>query len=109
MARLQHKIALITGGESGIGLATARLFVSEGAKVHLVGIDEAKLQVAANELGDENALASVADVTDEDAVKATLASGVDRYGHFDVLFSRGNELNATDAISELAATLVSLA
>ena len=43
MARMQDKIALITGGESGIGLATARLFVSEGAKVHLVGIDEAKL------------------------------------------------------------------
>ena len=43
MARLQDKVALITGGESGIGLATARLFVSEGANVHLVGIDDPKL------------------------------------------------------------------
>src|SRR3954467_2462427 len=87
MARLAEKVALITGGESGIGLATARLFVAEGAKVHLVGIDEAKLQVAAGEVGDENALATAADVADEDAVKAAVAAGVDRYGHFDVLFS----------------------
>ena len=46
MARLADKVALITGGESGIGLATARLFVSEGARVHLVGLDSEKLAVA---------------------------------------------------------------
>ena len=40
MARLPDKVALITGGESGIGLATARLFVAEGARVHLVGLDD---------------------------------------------------------------------
>ena len=79
MARMQDKVALITGGEGEIGLATARLFVSEGARVHLVGIDEARLEVAGDELGEENALASVADVTDEAAVKAAIAAGVDRY------------------------------
>jgi NADP-dependent 3-hydroxy acid dehydrogenase YdfG len=68
MAQLADKVALITGGESGIGLATARLFVSEGARVHLVGIDEAKLQDAVRGLGDEHALSTVADVTDEAAV-----------------------------------------
>ena len=52
MARLPDKVALITGGESGIGLATARLFVAEGARVHLLGLDEAKLAAAAEELGD---------------------------------------------------------
>jgi NADP-dependent 3-hydroxy acid dehydrogenase YdfG len=51
MARLEDKVALITGGESAIGLATARLFVAEGARVHLVGIDEAKLEAATEELG----------------------------------------------------------
>jgi len=55
MARLAEKVALITGGESGIGLATARLFVSEGARVHLVGIDEAKLEAAVRELGSDHA------------------------------------------------------
>jgi NAD(P)-dependent dehydrogenase (short-subunit alcohol dehydrogenase family) len=87
MDRLRDKVALITGGESGIGLATARLFVLEGARVHLVGIDEAKLSAAADELGHDNALSSVADVTDEDAVRDAVAAGVDRYGRFDVVVS----------------------
>ena len=84
MGRLDDKVALITGGESGIGLATARLFVAEGAKVHLVGIDEEKLRDAADELGGSSA---VADVTDEAAVERAIAAGVERHGRFDVLFS----------------------
>ena len=100
MARMQDKVALITGGEGEIGLATARLFVSEGARVHLVGIDEARLEVAGDELGDENALASVADVTDEAAVKAAIAAGVDRYGRFDVLFSNAGISGAVAPIAD---------
>jgi NAD(P)-dependent dehydrogenase (short-subunit alcohol dehydrogenase family) len=84
MGRLDDKVALITGGESGIGLATARLFVAEGAKVHLVGIDEDKLRAAADDLGGSSA---VADVTDEAAVERAVAAGVERHGRFDVLFS----------------------
>ena len=62
-ARLDGKVALITGGESGIGLATARLFASEGASLHIAGIDASAL--SAVEL---DCLTSVADVTSEDAV-----------------------------------------
>ena len=87
MPRLHEKVVLITGGESGIGLATARLFVSEGAKVHLVGIDETKLGAAVDELGPANAFSAVADVTDEAAVEGAVAAGVDRYGRFDVVVS----------------------
>jgi NAD(P)-dependent dehydrogenase (short-subunit alcohol dehydrogenase family) len=84
MPRLIDKVALITGGESGIGLATARLFAAEGAHLHLVGIDEDRLADAAREL---DALTSVADVTDEDAVRRAVSEGVERYGRYDVLFS----------------------
>ena len=61
--RLANKTASITGGNSGIGPATARLFVAEGAKVVITGRNQATLDAAATELG-PNALAVVADATD---------------------------------------------
>jgi NAD(P)-dependent dehydrogenase (short-subunit alcohol dehydrogenase family) len=100
MARLQDKVALITGGESGIGLAAARLFVAEGASVHLVGIDETKLSAAVDELGHERALRSIADVTDEDAVGRAVAAGVDRYGRFDVVVSNAGISGAVAEITD---------
>jgi NAD(P)-dependent dehydrogenase (short-subunit alcohol dehydrogenase family) len=100
MARLQDKVALITGGESGIGLATARLFVSEGARVHIVGIDDEKLAAAVDELGEDAALASAADVSDEDAVGRAIAEGVDRFGRLDVVFSNAGVSGAIVPIVE---------
>lgn len=87
MGQLQDKVALITGGESGIGLAAAKLFVAEGAKVVLVGVAEDGLTSAVDELGAENAVSAVADVTDEDAVAAAVSAGVERFGNLDVVFS----------------------
>ncbi len=51
--KLSNKIALVTGGTSGIGLAAAELFRQEGAKVVVVGIDEDRLKAAAAALGDD--------------------------------------------------------
>lgn len=84
---LDGKVALITGGESGIGLAAAALFVERGARVHLVGIGEPELEVAVKELGPDRAMGSIADVTDEAAVQAAVGAGVAHYGGYDIVFS----------------------
>src|SRR5580704_11802451 len=51
MGKLEGKIALVTGGNSGIGLATAKQFVREGAYVFITGRREAELDAAAKEIG----------------------------------------------------------
>jgi len=53
MSKMQDKVAVITGGNSGIGLATAKVFVRDGAKVALFGRDADTLDAAIAELGHE--------------------------------------------------------
>ncbi|SDS05428.1 SDR family oxidoreductase [Bradyrhizobium canariense] len=84
--RLANKTALITGGNSGIGLATARLFVKEGAKVTITGRNQATLEAAAKELG-PNAFAVVADATDVAATDAAIKRGVEKFGKLDIVFA----------------------
>ena len=64
--KLKGQTALITGGNSGIGLATARLFVAAGARVAITGRNNTTLDAAAKELG-QNALTFRADVLDSKA------------------------------------------
>ncbi len=102
--RLLGKVAVITGGNTGIGLATTRLFAAEGARV-----------VAAS-LGDDDALAGVSnaiftttDVTDPESVRSMVATAVNLFGSIDVLFcnsgySRPGSVLSTDA-AEWAQTL----
>jgi NAD(P)-dependent dehydrogenase (short-subunit alcohol dehydrogenase family) len=84
--RLQGKAAIITGGEGSIGMATARAFVAEGARVSLVGIGADALRAGAASLG-TSATWAVADVTDPVAVKAAIAAAADRFGRLDVVVS----------------------
>ncbi|RZP02901.1 MAG: SDR family oxidoreductase [Gammaproteobacteria bacterium] len=84
--RLKDKVALITGGTSGIGAETARLFISEGAKVIISGRSEEKGSKLANELGD-NARYCVSDVTKEDDIKEAVKFTTDSYGKLDILFN----------------------
>jgi NAD(P)-dependent dehydrogenase (short-subunit alcohol dehydrogenase family) len=84
--RLRNKTALITGGNSGIGLATAKLFIAEGARVAITGRNQATLQAAAQELG-PNAIALQADATDVAATEQAVAEAAARLGRLDILFA----------------------
>jgi len=100
MARLEEKVALITGGESGIGLATARLFVAEGARVHLAGLAKDRLEAAAAGLGPAAASWSVTDVTEEDQVADALRQAAGRFGRLDVLVSNAGIAGDRGLITE---------
>ena len=86
--RFTDKIAIITGAASGIGLATAKRFAQEGARVVVADLDRDKAEAAANEVkqaGAPDAWASGCDVSCEDDVKATVAGAMSRYGRLDLV------------------------
>jgi NAD(P)-dependent dehydrogenase (short-subunit alcohol dehydrogenase family) len=98
MCRLEGKVALITGGASGIGLATAREFKAAGAKLAIADISDAA--GIAREL---DAIAIRVDVTDSDQVEAMVQKTVHQYGRIDVFFNNaGIERHAPLASMDLA-------
>jgi len=86
MGKLQNKVALITGGTSGIGAETARLFISEGAKVVISGRSEEKGTKLAEVLG-ENATYCLSDITKEEDIKNAISYTTDTFGNLDILFN----------------------
>ncbi|MCA3279476.1 MAG: glucose 1-dehydrogenase [Roseomonas sp.] len=86
---LQGKVALVTGGASGIGRATALAFAREGARVAVADLleDTAQRTVAEITAMGGQALAIGCDVTDDDAVKAMIAATVDAFGGLDCAFN----------------------
>jgi NAD(P)-dependent dehydrogenase (short-subunit alcohol dehydrogenase family) len=88
--RLAGKTAFITGGSSGIGLATAKLFLAEGARVAITGRNQQALDAAAASLGSlaqGGVLALQADATDVAATTAAIARTVEAFGPIDILFA----------------------
>lgn len=84
MARLEGKVAIITGAAQGMGASHARLFISEGAKVVLTDLNEEKGEALASELG-ENALFIKQNVTSEADWATVVSTTAEHFGSIDVL------------------------
>jgi 3-hydroxybutyrate dehydrogenase len=88
--KLQDKVCIVTGSASGIGLAIAKRYVSEGARVAIADLNQAAAEstaAAINAGSPGRAMAVAMDVTDEDAVNAGVAAVVAAWGGVDVLVS----------------------
>jgi NAD(P)-dependent dehydrogenase (short-subunit alcohol dehydrogenase family) len=99
-SRLADKVALITGGAGSIGLATARAFVAEGARVLIADLDHAALEQAAGDLGSEVAAWGVADVTDPAQVEAAVSRTVERFGRLDCAFANAGVFGVVAAVAD---------
>jgi len=101
MNKLEGKIALVTGGTSGIGLATAKRFVAEGAHVFITGRRQTELDAAVKEIGKNvtGVQSDASKLADLDRLFATIEQ---EQGHLDVLFANagGGELVPLGTISE---------
>ncbi|MCH9697966.1 MAG: glucose 1-dehydrogenase [Gammaproteobacteria bacterium] len=86
MSKLNNKVAVITGGNSGIGLATARRFIADGAQVVITGRNLKALDTAVAELG-ERAIGVRSDVDIVDDLNRLYAQVKEQFGHIDVLFA----------------------
>ena len=86
MAKLAGKVAVVTGGGSGVGKAVARLFLDNGARVVIAGRDAAKLERAAGELNaGGNLRFAAADVSDPGQCEALMRTAAEAFGGIDVL------------------------
>jgi len=98
--RLEGKVAIITGGASGIGEGTVRRFIEEGAKCVVADIQGDLASSIAEEFG-ENATAFALDVADEKQVEECVNFAVDTYGKLDVMFNNAGILGSVGPISEI--------
>src|ERR1700736_2492766 len=89
---------LVTAGGNGIGLAIARRFASEGAKVHACDVDEAALAALAK--SDPAITATRCDVSDRSAVKKLFAEAVAKLGGLDVLVNNAGIAGPTSRVEE---------
>ena len=100
MTRLANKTAIITGGASGIGFATGKLFVQKDAQVLLVDSNEDALQDAMASIDNNKASYVVADVTQPEQVQNYTRTAVERYGGIDVFINNAGIEGETKPIPE---------
>lgn len=85
MNRFNEKTVLVTGAASGIGLAAARRFLDEGARVVMLDIDEAKLREASAQLPQDRIVVQVGDTADKATAAAAVKAAVDKFGGLHIL------------------------
>lgn len=87
MARLENRVALLTGGAKGIGCHYARALAHEGARLMIADIASASdlVEAIGGEHGVNSVASAIADVSDEEAVKRLVAQTVERFGKIDIL------------------------
>jgi NAD(P)-dependent dehydrogenase (short-subunit alcohol dehydrogenase family) len=84
MKKLENKVAVVTGGNSGIGLAAAKLYAAQGAKVAITGRNKTTIDAAIAEIGGD-AIGIVGDVADLSSIVPAYEQVVDAFGKIDVL------------------------
>jgi len=97
MKRLDGKTALITGAARGIGLAFAKAYVSEGARVAIADIDIDRATLAAREIG-ETAIAVKMDVTDQSSIDSAVAQTAQAFGRIDILINNAALFSAAPIV-----------
>ena len=98
MNRFKEKTVLVTGAASGIGLAAARRFLDEGARVVVLDIDEATLRKAAAGLPQDRVLVQVGDTADQKTASAAVKAAVDRFGGLDILINNAGMATEGDIL-----------
>jgi NAD(P)-dependent dehydrogenase (short-subunit alcohol dehydrogenase family) len=100
MGRLDGRVAIITGGASGIGKASVKLFVEEGAKVVIGDVMDDRGMAVADECGD-NAIYQHTDVSREDHVQALVDLAVEKFNRLDCIFNNAAIGGASGMIEEI--------
>src|SRR5260221_362426 len=92
---LEGKVAVITGGNRGMGLATAKRFVAEGAHVVITGRRQEQIDIALKETGSRKAIGGQADVANMKDLDRLYATVKEKYGHIGVSEQQAQEFGAS--------------